>query len=366
VRRLAPVAGVAVVLGALALMLLLSVPFGEPDRKSDEVSDPVDGSRPAPEVEPAARAAMQLASDALTTWSYRGTQIVAVQDGDEVSQVVEVTHTAGGTTVRSSTGGPSVTAATHGAEPSLVGGGAVGLLTRYYSLRMGTPDRVAGRDTEVVEALRPGAGGRLVARFWLDRKSGVVLRREVYDGTGRPVRVSAFTDIDLERTPTPSETRDSVPGRAGRAWSTTIDAAALATMKRRGWWDCPEALPGPLPLVDARRRGHGKSVVHLSYADGISSISVFSARGRLDRHDLRGYRRTEVAGDPVWVQDAVPRRVVWVSGETVFYVMADAPRRTVDRAVVQLHAGASQGQKGPADRLGRGLDRVASWFNPFE
>jgi hypothetical protein len=38
----------------------------------------------------------------------------------------------------------------------------------------------------------------------------------------------------------------------------------------------------------------------------------------------------------------------------------------VDRAVVLLHERADQGEGGPMDRLGRGLDRVASWFNPFE
>ena len=364
-RRLAPVVGVAAVLGALALMLLLSVSLGDPEQQSGEATDPADRARPAPEVDPTARAAMQRATDALAGWSYQGTQIVAAHGGrTEVSQVVEVTHTpADGTSVRSSTGGPAVTAAVHGAEPSLVGGGAVALLARHYSLRMGAADRVAGRETDVVEAARPGVGGRLVARFWLDRESGVVLRREVYDAAGRPVRVSAFTDIDLDRTPSATATADAAEGRA---WRSTLDATALAKMRRHGWWDCPESLPGPLPLVDARRGGRGGAVVHLSYADGISSVSVFRMPGALDRGDVRGYRRTEVSGDPVWVADAVPRKVVWASGETVYVVLADAPRRTVDRAVLRLHAGASQGQKGPVDRLGRGLDRVASWFNPFE
>ena len=363
-RRLAPVVGVAALLGALALILLLTVPVGEPDQQPGEVTDPADRARPAPEDDPAARAALQRATDALLAWSYTGTQIVAAQGGrDDASQVVEVTHTPSRTSLRPSTGGPAVTAAAHGAEPSMVAGGAVALLTRHYTLRMGTADRVAGRDTDVVEAVRPGDADRVVARFWLDRESGVVLRREVYDAAGRPVRVSAFTDIDLEPAPSAPATPDPA---AGRAWRSTLDATALARMKRHGWWDCPESLPGPLPLVDARRGGKDRSVVHLSYADGISSVSVFRMRGALDRSDVRGYRRTEVSGDPVWVQDDVPRKIVWASGETVYVVLADAPRRTVDRAVLRLHAGASHGQKGPVDRLGRGLDRVASWFNPFE
>ena len=144
-----------------------------------------------------------------------------------------------------------------------------------------------------------------------------------------------------------------------------MDAAAVARMSSYGW-DCPRRLPGPLQLVDARRGGKDSAIVHLSYADGIASISVFQQHGRLDPASVAGYRRTEVDGDQVWVRDSVPRRVVWSSGGRVYTVLADAPQRTVDRAVVLLHERADQGEGGPVDRLGRGLDRVASWFNPFE
>jgi sigma-E factor negative regulatory protein RseB len=92
---------------------------------------------------------------------------------------------------------------------------------------------------------------------------------------------------------------------------------------------------------------------------------VFLQDGRLDPASVAGYRRTEVDGDQVWVRDSVPRSVRWSSGGRVYTVLADAPQRTVDRAVVLLHERADQGEGGPVDRLGRGLDRVASWFNPF-
>jgi hypothetical protein len=47
----------------------------------------------------------------------------------------------------------------------------------------------------------------------------------------------------------------------------------------------------------------------------------------------------------------------------VYTVVADAPERTVDQVVAALpHRPADDDTLG---RLGRGLDRVASWFNPF-
>ena len=91
---------------------------------------------------------------------------------------------------------------------------------------------------------------------------------------------------------------------------------------------------------------------------------MFAQHGRLDEAALDGHRREVVAGSEVWVRGEVPRRVVWTSGSTVYTVVADAPERTVDQVVAALphHPVADENTLG---RLGRGLDRVASWFNPF-
>ena len=104
--------------------------------------------------------------------------------------------------------------------------------------------------------------------------------------------------------------------------------------------------------------------MHLSYSDGIATVSVFEQRGRLDADGLAGHHREVVDGHEVWVSGEVPQRVVWTSGETVYTVVADAPERTVDQVVAALpHQPAADGNT--LGRLGRGLDRVASWFNPF-
>ena len=91
---------------------------------------------------------------------------------------------------------------------------------------------------------------------------------------------------------------------------------------------------------------------------------MFAQRGRLDTAGLSDQRRVVADGHEVWVSGDVPRRVVWASGSTVYTVVADAPERTVDQVVAALpHHPAADG--GTLGRLGRGLDRVASWFNPF-
>jgi negative regulator of sigma E activity len=276
---------------------------------------------------------------------------------------VDVDHMAGSGTTVSTDASPSAPARsmtlTSAGSPSIAGGGAVGVLAAHYSLAVEGSDAVAGRPVDVVVASRPGSGpadASAAARFWLDRQSGLVLRREVYDARGRTTRASAFVKVDVG-----SGWVGTAAGRA--AWSATIDPATLRRMRAKGW-DCPDVLPGPLALVDARRGGTGAGIVHLSYSDGIANVSVFEQPGRLDEDALARQERQTVAGHQVWVSGDVPRRLVWTSGRTVYTVVADAPERTVEQVVAALpHDPAADGTT--LGRLGRGLDRVASWFNPF-
>lgn len=372
-RRLVPAVGVAVVLGSLGLVVLLALSLGDPVQPDTSGSGGPD--RPRPQVDPAARQLLERAAAAPDVTDYVGTQFVAAWGPDgATTQVLDVFHSAHeGTTWRAS-GDDVLHSSAHAADPSILGMGAVGLMARHYSISTAGQARVAGRDVDLVEARRAGvpATARATARFWVDQESGLVLRREVYDAAGRTTRASAFVDVTVRPADAPADGADD---QSGRAWPDTLDAAALQRMRHNGW-DCPDELPGPLPLVDARRGGTtagegapgygGTGIVHLSYADGISSISVFQQRGTLDRGRLSGYQREKAGDQTVWVRPDVPRRVVWSSGGTVYTVVADAPQRTVDRAVIVLHDRASQRQGDPMDRLGRGLDRVASWFNPFE
>lgn len=359
-RGQGPVAGPALVAGSLVVLVVLVVLVapvlvdgGGPARPGGQPRGSEAGT-PAPVVQVAARRLLERAAAAPATASYSGTQFVSAWSSDgTTSQVLEVSHS------------PQ-----EPLDSSILGGGAVELITRYYSLSTAAPARVAGRVADVVEAFRPGSGpGDVpVARFWLDRDTGLVLRREVYDRAGRRVRASAFIDlafVDLALREAARVDAVRAPAAGARAWPTVLDAAAVERMRTSGW-NCPSELPGPLPLVDARRGGDSREIVHLSYADGIASISVFQQRGSLDRDRLRGYRHETVDGREQWVSAEVPRRVVWATGGTVYTVVADAPERTVDRTVEMLHAAAGEGAGGPADRLGRGLDRLGSWFNPFE
>jgi sigma-E factor negative regulatory protein RseB len=365
VNRLVPAGGAALALVSAAAVALLVAPPGRP---AEPTAPGDDAPRARPVVDSRARVLLDRAAAAPAHTPYHGVQFVSAwTSGGATSEVVDVDHDpARGTTVHSDgtalVPARSVTLLAAGA-PSLAGGSAVGLLVRNYSLSVVGSDEVAGRPADVVAARTPGSPTTApdAARFWFDRESGLVLRREVYDARGRTTRASAFVEVTVGDSAGSSRAADGT-GTTSSAWAATVDAATLAAMRRHGW-HCPRSLPGRLTLVDARRGGDDQGILHLSYSDGIASVSVFEQRGRLDESGLAGHRRESEGGHHVYVRGQVPRRVVWASGSTVYTVVADAPERTVDSVVAALPHRAPD--DGPMGRLGRGLDRVASWFNPF-
>jgi sigma-E factor negative regulatory protein RseB len=364
VKRLAVSTGPMGVLGPLALLSLFLLPGSAP------VVAGTAALMRAPASDAAAMRLLDRASMAPTKVSYRGVQFVSAwTTKGSTGLVVDVVHLPGaGTTVKSPATAWTPAEQTHlaatGAEPSLLGGAAtLRLLSNHYTLSTAAPGSVAGRPVDVVVATAPGAASP-AARFWLDKATGLVLRREVYDESGRITRASAFVEITVGQSDSYADAWAS-PKDTDRpkAWPDAIDPAALKRMRDSGW-QCPNELPPSLQLVDARRGGGSyDGIVHLSYSDGLASVSVFEQRGRLQASDLADYRATSVAGRKVFLRDGVPQRLVWASHGTVFTVVADASARTVGDVVGALPRPTDD--TGALHRLSRGLDRVASWFNPF-
>jgi sigma-E factor negative regulatory protein RseB len=134
---------------------------------------------------------------------------------------------------------------------------------------------------------------------------------------------------------------------------------------RRGGWQIPGSLGDDLELYDARLRTHnGERVLHLSYSDGLSTLSLFAQRGRLGATRMTGFTRRKLGHSAVWVRASTPERVVWGGGGRVFTLLSDAPPATV-RAAVTLLPHEKAPRTGFFARIGRGLARVGSWLNPF-
>jgi sigma-E factor negative regulatory protein RseB len=323
----------------------------------------VPGSAPSrPSVgEPRALQLLGAAARAARHRSYSGTQYISTwRDGTATSHVADVRHsptTGSVVTVRPTAGGDGDDApVTLSTDLDLR---LLRLLSDHYELDVSADGTCTGRTAHVVEARRRAVtgDGAVAGRFWVDADSALVLRREVFDLAGRLVRSSAFAALTVD---------------AAVAAQTAVPAAAPGRLRddelerlRRSGWHIAHRLPGDLELFDARVRTHdGKDVLHLSYSDGLSTLSLFAQRGRLGTEPMAGFAKQKVGAAAVWVRSSTPQRVVWGGGGRVFTLLSDAPPDAVREVVSSLpHDRAPK--SGLLARLGRGLARLASWLNPF-
>ncbi len=192
-----------------------------------------------------------------------------------------------------------------------------------YDLSVASGPAVAGRPTDVVE-VRAAAGASPVERLYLDRDSGLLLRRELLDARGQPYRSLRFVSLtSAEGRPVSAPARSAAeePAEAGH-----LDAP----------YRSPRNLGAGYRLVGAYEKSH--HVIHLFYSDGLHGLSVFEQRGHLSSSAMpSGGRRVELDGRTVqtWSTPA-GETVVWESDGVVYTVVSDASRTDVASAVGDL------------------------------
>lgn len=287
-----------------------------------------------------------------------------------VREVVGLANLPGiGTVV--TTAGRSAVLAGEGDSASIADAARVlGLLAdNYRVLRESARDRtIAGRPAEEVEAHRPD--GTLAARFWLDRATGLLLRRDLVAPDGTVVASTTFTAIRLGRAAV-----GPLPPLASDPWSATLDDTELAARRAAGC-TCALALPGGLTLLHARVSSDDDAgppdVVHLLYSDGLSEVSVFDQVGRLDPDSDalsdQGFQSTTYAGVPVLERavgaggpDAVSEWV-WQCGRSVVTMVGpavpygEAQQRAA--AIIEALYVAPSADPGLTARIARGWDRA--------
>jgi hypothetical protein len=223
--------------------------------------------------------------------------------------------------------------------------------TAKYRLTVEPGPDVAARPTDMLGVAVVGAS-RLRERLYVDRASGLLLRRELLDSQGHPYRSVAFTTI--------------ITG------STVVAAAASGAPRvTRSQEPAPARhLKAPYKLKSRigsgyRRLGAYKSggVVQQYFSDGLHGLSVFEQRGHLKatESDLAGEtgsgRRVEIAGRTMRAYSAsVGEAVVWESDGLVYTAVTDAPWSDLAGAVRDLpHAD-------PPGRLRRVAQAVVSLF----
>lgn len=199
-----------------------------------------------------------------------------------------------------------------------------------------------GRPVSLIEARTPGDRDSDIpaARWWIDDRTGLVLRQQNYDHTGRLVLSAGYTAIRTS-TGADDEDRSDDPGLAGLATEHSLTApsttAAFTTssagqLSDQGWF-CHAELAG-MSLVRLRADASAEpGVLHMVYTDGLSTVSVFERRGVLDQQPAKS------EWDPAlgaYRDDAILNTASWQSGNAVFTVATDGSTALRDRVIGAL------------------------------
>jgi sigma-E factor negative regulatory protein RseB len=187
-----------------------------------------------------------------------------------------------------------------------------------WDLELNDPAQVAGRTASVVIA-RDDAG-RVRARFYVDRATQLLLRRDVFDRSGTLTRSVRFVRLS---TGAAAPAVPQVPEK--KAAVTAID-------------DVPDGFTAPHHLgafLLLGRYRHPDGTLQLFYGDGLFSLSVFEQGGLVD------WDAMPEGGRPGRVEDQRARTystaagtvVVWGERGLVITGVSDAPADAV-RAVL--------------------------------
>lgn len=147
-----------------------------------------------------------------------------------------------------------------------------------YRMDFAGTERVAGMNTRVIE-IRPRDQFRYGHRFWLEEKTGMLLRSALLDHAGRHLQKLTFVDIELGVPISDSELAPAIEVRD--APEATMDEhsvpppAAASELRQASW--TPARLPDGFRLasVGSGVSADGRPFEHLLFSDGLTSFSVY-------------------------------------------------------------------------------------------
>lgn len=391
-RRWRPVIAVtSAVLGALAALVIAADNLAEPSTSSG--GPPATSNAPGlaqPHIVVPADSAqvhkglllMSAAATACQQVSYRGVQIVAWSSPrGSTSYLLDVWHQPGQPELTESDGdafpsafsgpvpGPAIDRTGADVGVLSISPAMLTLLRSNYIIEYAGSGSSSDRPAQIVAVRR--RDGTLAAQYWLDRHTGLPLRREMYDEQGRRVSEGAFIDLEIGSGKIGPE-----PSAQGQPWETYLpptslggrgsrpDSARVRALRADGW-PVPRALAGNMTLASVTSTATKSGpVLDASYSDGLSVVSIFIERGQLSGR-LPGWHQSRIGGLPVYATksgELDDQGLAWSAGGFVYTVIADAPPDSIAQVVVELP---HERPAGFWRRVLRGVKRIGSWFDPF-
>jgi len=194
-----------------------------------------------------------------------------------------------------------------------------------YGVTLEGPTRMLDREAWTLRIERSG-DARLVERWTVDARTGLVLGRDSYDPSGGVERSIVFTEVREPYTPPDSELEPpghaTAPPPASQRWFTQPEASRLAAAQR-----LPSSLPGSYLLRSGSSfKVDRASVVQLVYSDGLQEVSLFDQPGKLAGSWLPpGARRIKLRHGPGFAWEGFPRGTAWQAGPDTCTLVGASP-----------------------------------------
>jgi sigma-E factor negative regulatory protein RseB len=192
-------------------------------------------------------------------------------------------------------------------------------LANYYTINQLGDDRIAGRETSVLN-VQPKDAYRYGYTYWLDNETRVLLKCDLLDENGDIVEQMMYTSFNNQSEVPPSAF--NIPDLSGYT-SQSLD-------RNRGkqaniGWRATNMPQGFMLTQSTLRNDEDNESLHLMYSDGLASVSVFIETGEDSPHRLVGASKMgalnafgkELDGAQITVMGEVPEATVAAIAESM-------------------------------------------------
>jgi len=157
-------------------------------------------------------------------------------------------------------------------------------VARYYQLKSGGRDRVAGLDADMVQ-LVPLDALRFGYRIWTEQRTGVVLKLQILDAQQRVLEQAAFSELQLDAPVRMADLNAQMDNRTG--YKVRTPEVNVTSSAQEGWRHKP--IPGFRQISCHRRLASRlislpRATVQCVFSDGLASVSLFMEPYDVSRH----------------------------------------------------------------------------------
>jgi len=185
-------------------------------------------------------------------------------------------------------------------------------LANYYTIKQLGDDRIAGRETSVLN-VQPKDAYRYGYKYWLDMDTGVLLKCDLLDEDGEIVEQMMYTSFNKDSAA--PQSAFNIPELKG--YTRHMLDKSRGQPVDTGWR--VTNMPQGFMLTQSTDRSEGnKGSLHLMFSDGLASVSVFIESIESSAHRLSGVSNMgalnaygkQLNGDQLTVMGEVPQATV--------------------------------------------------------